>query len=164
MGIHAFSDSAFLLTLDELCRVATPEHILGIQDAFRNLHLAYPADDAVRELCQSLSFVRTVRAFRDILTSYVSRVRESFDDELQHHEVLQDVFERVCYVLLPILPDYVTVLHPSEVDIGGAPTNTPVLRFSMNQCFSLEMTRVGRQLAQSLGVPALKPSTWTSMS
>ena len=164
MGIHAFSDSAFLLTLDDLCRVATPEHFHGLQAVFHLSHWTWRNDDAVNELCQALAFVETTKALRDALASYVSRVQENFGDELEYHETLQDVFGRVCYVLLPIAPEYVTVLHPSKVDMGDAPTDTPILRFPMKQCFSLEMTTVGRQLAQSLGVPAIEPSTWTTMS
>ena len=161
MGIHAFSDDAYLLTLDDLCRAATPEHIHGIKTVFDIVWHAYPADDAVHALRQGLRFVDTADALRDVLASYVSRVQEGCDYELQEHEPLQDVFRCICYVILPIQPEYVTVLNEHEVDMGFAPLHTPLLRFSTSQCFSLQMTTAGRQLAQSLGRKAIEPMRWT---
>lgn len=165
MGTHAFSDSAFLLTLSDFCRAIKPEHLPGIRrDAVAWIRRQCADSSDLHRLCESLEAVAVSDDVQGVLVDYIDLVQGSFDDELQYHEDLQLVFRGICYVVLPIQPEYVTVLYGHDVDMGCAPLKTPILRFSMQQCFSLEMTTVGRQLAQSLGVPVLEPSTWTSMS
>lgn len=165
MGTHAFSDSAFLLTLSEFCRAIKPEHLPGIRrDAVAWIRQQCADNSDLERLCESLEGVDSSDDVHSALIDYVDRVRESFGDELQDHEPLQLVFRGICYVVLPLQPEYVTVLDPSRVDMGAAPTETPILRFSMDRCFSLEMTAAGQQLARSLGMLAIKPSAWTHMA
>lgn len=165
MGTHAFSDSAFLLTLSDFCRAINREHLPGIRgDAVAWIRQQCAQRSEVEQLCESLEGVDSADDVHSALRNYVDGVQKSFGDELQYHKPLQMVFRAICYVVLPVQPEYVTVLYGYDVDMGHAPINTPILRFTMEQCFSLEMTPAGRQLAQSLGVPAIKPSTWTRMS
>ena len=165
MGTHAFFDSAFLLTLSDFCAAIKPEHLPGIRrDATAWIRRQCTDDRDLETLCAALEGAGSAGNVHSALLDYIKRVRESFGQDLQDHEDLQLVFRGICYVVLPVPPEYVTVLHDYDVDMGHAPINTPILRFSMKMCCLLEMTTVGRQLAQSLGVPAIEPSTWTTMS
>lgn len=165
MGTHAFFDSAFLLTLSDLCGVIKPEHLPGIRrDATAWIRRQCADDSDLETLCAALEGAGSAGDVHSALLDYINRVRESYEQDLQDHDDLQLVFRGICYVVLPVPPEYVTVLRDYDVDMGHAPINTLILRFSMKQCFTLEMTTVGQQLAQSLGVPAIEPSTWTCMS
>lgn len=100
----------------------------------------------------------TLRALVQEAEAYENETGE-FDD----YEPLQIVFKSVCHVVLPVLPDRVTVIR--HVDLGDdPPIDTPLLWFDFDDCFVVEMTPAGRDLARTLGVEVIEPLSWTSVS
>jgi hypothetical protein len=186
MGTHAFGSSAFLLTIEDFYVLLMPSHLLGIRnDATRlmrkrsnDTHRARRGYSAVQSLsteerneleqvANDLSSACSIQDVRRILQALVDKAQANHDSEeaeFDDHETLQIAFTSICRVVLPIQPECVTIIRPEHVDMGDdPPTDTPLLWFKYEDCFSVEMTAGGRQLARTLGRSAIGPLSWTSM-
>ena len=96
------------------------------------------------------------------MRSLVDRSFENYEQEIEDDGTLQAVFRAICHVVLPIQPERVAIIRPEHVDMGDdPPTDTPLLWFDFDQCFSVEMTPAGRQLAETLGQAKIEPLSWT---
>lgn len=165
MGTHAFESSAFLLTLDDFYLLIKPAHLSGIrQDATRLMRVSRKDNPEVQRHAQALSEAASVKGVVTLLRSLVEQSIEKHEQEIENDEALQAVFQAICHVVLPIQPERVAMIRPEHVDMGDdPPTDTPLLWFGFEQCFSVQMTDAGRQLSQTLGRAEIEPLSWTSM-
>jgi hypothetical protein len=165
MGTHAFGSSAFLLPLEDFYVLLTPAHLPGIRNDATQVMRKRSTD--TQQIASELSNACSVQDVKQILQSLVKEAHEDHDAgevEFDDHKVLQIAFASICRVVLPIQPECVTIIRPEDVDMGDdPPTDTPLLWFKYEDCFSVEMTAGGRQLARTLGRSDIQPLSWTSM-
>ena len=182
MGTHAHSETAFLVTLEEFYALLKPAHLAGMRvDVPRLIRLRQDGNEWGRTYGQSLAALskkekaqaekyaqnfigaNSLDAVVQLLRGLVDRSIKANGPEIQEDNLLQLVFSCVCQVVLPLKPQCVTIV--GDVDTGDfPPTGKPLLWFSFDDCFSVEMTAGGRQLACTLGKDEIEPLSWTSMS
>ncbi|PQO38888.1 hypothetical protein C5Y96_03175 [Blastopirellula marina] len=181
MGTHASYESAFLLPLEQFLAILKPEHLAGIQHDAINLmqHRVrnpetctniYDLDelDLVVPHLQRAESIEDVRTF---LNAAVQEALDSCNDDSQEayysfedHFVLQLTFQCICHVVLPIQPKCLAILNEEDVDMGDfPPIGVPLLKFDFSDCFLVEMSEGGHQLARTLGESTIKPTEWTSL-
>jgi len=165
MGTHAFDSSAFLLTLEEFYVLITPAHLSGIRrDATRLMRSRQDEGPELELHAQVISEAASVEGVVTVLRSLVEQSFENYEQEIEDDNILQAVFEAICHVVLPIQPERVAIIRPEHVDMGDdPPTDTPLLWFDFDQCFSIQMTAAGRQLAHTLGRAEIEPLSWSHL-
>jgi hypothetical protein len=168
MGLHAFSERAFVLELKELYGLLDQCHVLGIQRSAVRLieELAGESVDATLALLVSqLRSASSVEEVVDSLEVFVSGVRDAVkDSNLASHGPLQLVFKVICHVVLPVQPEFIGVIEREDVDMGDKPpADTPILWFDFDKCFAIRMTRSGQQLARTLRRKRIYPDEWTTL-
>ena len=181
MGTHAHSETAFLVTLEEFYALLKPAHLAGMRvDVPRLIRLRQDGNEWGRTYGQSLAalskkekaqaekcaqnFIRanSLDAVVQLLKSLVDRSIKANGPDIQEDNLLQLIFQCVCHVVLPLQPQCVAIIR--DVDMGDfPPTDTPLLWFSFDDCFSVEVTPGGRQLARTLGKDDIEPLSWTTM-
>ena len=165
MGTHAFDSSAFLLTLEEFYVLFTPAHLSGIRrDATRLMRSRREEGLELERHAQAISEAASVEGVVTVLRSLVEQSFENYEQEIEDDNTLQAVFQAICHVVLPIQPERVAMIRPEHVDMGDdPPTDTPLLWFDFDQCFSIQMTAAGRQLAHTLSRAEIEPLSWTHL-
>jgi len=165
MGTHAFDSSAFLLTLEEFYVLITPAHLSGIRrDATRLMRSRREEGPELERHAQAISEAASVEGVVTVLRSLVEQSFEKYEQEIEDDKTLRAVFQAICHVVLPIQPERVAMIRPEHVDMGDdPPTDTPLLWFDFDQCFSIQMTAAGRQLAHTMGRAEIEPLSWTHL-
>lgn len=181
MGTHAHFETAFLVTLEDFYALLKPVHLAGIRiDVPRLIRVRQDGNEWGRTYGQSISTLsrkekaqaerhaqsliraNSLESVTQLLKNLVERSIKANGPEIQEDNLLQLIFKCVCHVLLPLQPQCVTIIR--NVDMGDfPPTDTPLLWFSFDDCFSVEMTAGGRQLARTLAKDEIEPLSWTSM-
>ena len=163
MGTHAFDSSAFLLPLEDFYLLIRPAHLANIRrDSTRLMRARATGTPDIERYAQALGEAASVKGVVAFLRSLVDQAFKSYEQEIESDGTLQVVFRAICHVVLPIQPERVAMIRPEHVDMGDdPPTDTPLLWFDFDQCFSIEMTPAGRQLAQTLGRAEIEPLSWT---
>ena len=181
MGTHAHSESAFLVTLEEFYQLFKPAHLAGLRiDVPRLIRVQQDGNEWGRTYGRSLaplskkekaqaeryaqSFIsaNSLEAVVQLLKTLVERAMKTNGPDIQEDNLLQLIFQCVCRVVLPLQPQCVTIIR--DVDMGDfPPTDSPLLWFSFDDCFSVEVTLGGRQLARTLGKDDIEPLSWTTM-
>lgn len=163
MGTDAFYSSYFLLPLEDFYLLIRPAHLASIRrDSARLMRARATGTSDIERYAQVLGEVASVKGVVAFLRSLVDQAFKSYEQEIESDGTLQVVFRAICHVVLPIQPERVAMIRAEEVNMGdNPPTDTPLLWFDFDQCFSIEMTPAGRQLAQTLGRAEIEPLSWT---